>query len=417
MISVIRQLLFPPNASSFSDSEYNSASTEAKKLSNFDQSKVVYPNADLNNVIWGPEDLVEFAEGDIANVFGEEYKIIDSYRRRVRLPTTEYLLVDRVTKLDAKINTYEPCSMTTEYDVPYDFWYSVKGQIPWAVAVESGQCDLLLISYLGIDFQNKGERVYRLLDCELTFMDDVAMEGDTLRYDISINSYASNGDNLLFFFSYNCYVGDKLVLKMRNGAAGFFNDEELDAGKGVIETEAEKQARLKIQKQSFQPLLHCSKRSFDYQDMMALCHGNLNQCFGEGFDQGKNPNLVYSAPKMLMIERITELDPQGGSYGLGLLVGEKDLHPDHWYFPCHFKGDQVMAGSLMSDGCSQLLRFYTWFLGLHTLTEDAVFQPMPGLGQKVRCRGQVTPQVGTLKYRMEITEIGTSPKTLCKSKC
>ena len=108
--------------------------------------------------------------------------------------------------------------MTTEYDVPYDFWYSVQGQIPWAVAVESGQCDLLLIAYLGIDFQNKGERVYRLLDCELTFMDDVAMEGDTLRYDISINSYAQSGDCFLFFFSYNCYVGDKLVLKMRNGS-------------------------------------------------------------------------------------------------------------------------------------------------------------------------------------------------------
>ncbi len=388
--------------------------TEQVKI---DQSKVQYPNADLDNVIWGPQDLVEFAEGDIANVFGDEYKIIDSYSRRVRLPTTEYLLVDRVTKLNAKVNCYEPCSMTTEYDVPYDFWYSVNGQIPWAVAVESGQCDLLLISYLGIDFQNMGDRVYRLLDCELTFMDDVAMEGDTLRYDISINSYARSGDNFLFFFSYNCYVGDQLVLKMRNGAAGFFTDEELDAGKGVIETEAEKKARLSIVKQSFQPLLQCPIRSFDYQDMMALCEGNLAACFGESYGQapGINENLVYAAPKMLMIERITELDPNGGSWGLGLLVGEKTLDPDHWYFPCHFKDDQVMAGSLMSDGCSQLLRFYTWFLGLHTLTEDAVFQPISGLGQQVRCRGQVVPQHGTLIYRMEITEIGTDPKPYAKA--
>ena len=28
----------------------------------------------------------------------------------------------------------------------------------------------MLISYLGIDFQNRGDRVYRLLDCTMTFM-------------------------------------------------------------------------------------------------------------------------------------------------------------------------------------------------------------------------------------------------------
>lgn len=384
--------------------------------SDFDQSLVKYPNADLSNVIWDEEDLREFAEGDIAKVFGESYGVIDSYHRRVRLPTTEYLLVSRVTKLDATCGEYKPCSMTTEYDVPYDYWYSAKGQIPWAVAVESGQCDLLLISYLGIDFQNKGDRVYRLLDCELTFMDDVAMEGDTLRYDISINSYAQSGDGFLFFFSYNCYVGDHLVLKMRNGAAGFFTDSELDAGKGVIETEGEKAARLKIVKQSFNSYLSCDKRKFDNQDMQALCDGDLASCFNSDYAQGnRNQNLVFSAPKMLMIERIIDVDPTGGAYGLGLLVGEKTLDPDHWYFPCHFKQDQVMAGSLMSDGCSQLLRFYTWFLGLHTLTEDAVFQPIPGLGQQVRCRGQVLPQHGTLVYKMEITEIGTDPYPYAKA--
>ena len=43
--------------------------------------------------------------------------------------------------------------MTTEYDLPYDGELSEGGDVPWAVLVESGQCDLMLISYLGIDFQ------------------------------------------------------------------------------------------------------------------------------------------------------------------------------------------------------------------------------------------------------------------------
>ena len=34
--------------------------------------------------IWDYDDLVEYAEGDIANVFGPDYAIIDSYSRRVR---------------------------------------------------------------------------------------------------------------------------------------------------------------------------------------------------------------------------------------------------------------------------------------------------------------------------------------------
>ena len=78
----------------------------------------------------------------------------------------------------------------------------------------------MLISYLGVDFQCRGDRVYRLLDTSLTFF-GVANEGDTLkcdcctvpgcgrsltllgRYDISINSFAyrPNGDIWMFFFS------------------------------------------------------------------------------------------------------------------------------------------------------------------------------------------------------------------------
>jgi len=106
----------------------------------------------------------------ISKVFGKEYKIIDNYARRVRLPTTDYLVVTRVTDLDAKINEYKKSYMATEYDVPTDAPFLIDGHIPWSVAVESGQCDLMLISYVGIDFQNKSERIYRLLGCELTFL-------------------------------------------------------------------------------------------------------------------------------------------------------------------------------------------------------------------------------------------------------
>jgi len=369
-----------------------------------------------DNVIYDYDDLVEFAEGDIGKVFGADYNIIDGYSRRVRLPTTDYLLVTRVTELDAKVNEYKKSYMCTEYDIPVDAPFLIDGQIPWSVAVESGQCDLMLISYIGIDFQAKGERVYRLLDCELTFLEEMAFGGETLRYEIHIDSYARNGEQLLFFFHYDCYVGDKKVLIMRNGCAGFFTDEELSDGKGVIHNDKDKKEFSDAVKSTFTPLLTHQKSNYDYNDMMKLVNGDVAGCFGENYDQsGRNPSLKFSSEKFLMIERITKIEPHGGHWGLGLLEGQKDLDPEHWYFPCHFKGDQVMAGSLMSEGCGQMAMFFMLSLGMHNDVNNARFQPLPGQAQTVRCRGQVLPQHNTLTYRMEVTEMGMHPYPYMKA--
>jgi acyl transferase domain-containing protein/3-hydroxymyristoyl/3-hydroxydecanoyl-(acyl carrier protein) dehydratase len=367
-------------------------------------------------IIWHTADLVEFAEGDIAKVFGEAFAIIDSYPRRVRLPSTDYLLVSRVTALDATVNEYKKSYMCTEYDIPVDAPFLIDGQIPWSVSVESGQCDLLLISYIGIDFQSKGERVYRLLDCELTFLEEMAFGGETLRYEIHIDAYARNGEQLLFFFHYDCFVGDKKVLIMRNGCAGFFTDEELADGKGVILNDKDKAQLANAQKTSFMPLMHRSRDHYDYLDMMKLVNGDVAGCFGPAYDQkGRNPSLKFSSIKFLMIERITKVDTAGGHWGLGLLEGQKELNPSHWYFPCHFKDDQVMAGSLMSEGCGQMAMFFMLSLGMHHQVNNARFQPMPGESQTVRCRGQVLPQHNTLTYRMEVTAMGMLPQPFLKA--
>jgi acyl transferase domain-containing protein/3-hydroxymyristoyl/3-hydroxydecanoyl-(acyl carrier protein) dehydratase len=368
------------------------------------------------NIIWDTADLVEFAEGDIGNVFGEDYHIIDSYSRRVRLPTTDYLLVSRVTALQATVNEYKKSYMCTEYDIPVDAPFLIDGQIPWSVSVESGQCDLLLIAYIGIDFQAKGERVYRLLDCELTFLEEMAFGGETLRYEIHIDSYARNGEQLLFFFHYDCYVSDKKVLIMRNGCAGFFTDEELKDGKGVIHNDTDKAQLADAKKSVFTPLMQRNRDIYDYADMMKLVNGDVAGCFGSRYDQeGRNPSLKFSSKKFLMIERITKVNAVGGHWGLGLLEGQKDLDPEHWYFPCHFKGDQVMAGSLMSEGCGQMAMFYMLSLGMHSYVNNARFQPMQGESQTVRCRGQVLPQHNTLTYRMEVTEMGMKPFPFLKA--
>ncbi len=364
------------------------------------------------NVVFTQEDLVEFANGSIAKVFGQEYSVIDGYRRRVMLPMDPYLLVSRVTDLNATRGEYKPSTMQTEYDIPYGAWYSTDGQIPWAVSVESGQCDLLLISYLGIDFENKGDLVYRLLDCTLTFVDDLPCEGQTLRYDISINSFVNNGDNMLFFFSYRCYVEDRLVLKMDGGCAGFFRDDQLTDGKGVVYSEDEIKARQTAERKYFTPILNTKKTSFSKEDLRHLINGDMEKCFGDisYYANGRNPSLRLPPEKILMIDRINSVDLTGGAYGLGMIVAEKDLHPDDWYFPCHFRDDEVLAGSLQAEGGGNLLRFFMLMLGLQRRMKDARYQPVFDLPQKVRCRKQVTPTADTkLIYKLEIKEIGLIP--------
>src|SRR5690554_8152755 len=118
--------------------------------------------------------------------------------------------------------------------------------------------------------------------------------------------------------------------------------------------------------------------------MMMLVNGDVAGCFGPEYDQGGlNPSLKFSSQKFLMIEQVTQIDQQGGPWGLGVLYGQKRLEPDHWYFPCHFKDDEVMAGSLMSEGCGQLAMFYMLWLGMHKNVKNARFQPIPGESETV----------------------------------
>ena len=55
----------------------------------------------------------------------------------------------------------------------------------------------------------------------------------------------TKGQVTMFFFEYNCYVDGKLLIEMRNGVAGFFTDQELADGKGVIWTGADQKVRAK----------------------------------------------------------------------------------------------------------------------------------------------------------------------------
>ncbi|MDX2317617.1 MAG: bifunctional 3-hydroxydecanoyl-ACP dehydratase/trans-2-decenoyl-ACP isomerase, partial [Hyphomicrobiaceae bacterium] len=92
---------------------------------------------------------------------------------------------------------------------------------------------------------------------------------------------------------------------------------------------------------------------FDYEALLACARGEL---FGPG-------NAQLPLPPMLMFDRITQVQDDGGEYGKGRIVAELDVTPDLWFFACHFKGDPVMPGCLGLDALWQMLGFFLGWLG------------------------------------------------------
>ncbi|CAM5432846.1 Putative poyketide synthase OS=Streptomyces glaucescens OX=1907 GN=pks1A PE=3 SV=1 [Streptomyces glaucescens] len=329
----------------------------------------------------------------------------------MRLPAPPYLFATRVTQLDAEPGEFRPSFIRTEYDVPEDAWYAVDGQVPPAVTIEAGQCDLLLISYLGADFTNRGRRVYRLLDSTLSFVGDLPRTGQTLRYDIWIDQFVRQGDTLLFFFHYDCYADGELILQLTNACAGFFTDEELEASPGLVQGRAAR-AQAPAEKRSFKPPARTERTSLTTTDLDALAEGRIADVFGEGHRQppGCNPSLRLPDGRLRMADEVTVLDRTGGRHGLGRIEAVKRLDPDGWYFTSHFPDDPVLAGSLVAEGAVQLLEVYALSLGLHLTLPDARFQPVPDLTTEVKVRGQITPRTERVEYRIDITELTLLPR-------
>ena len=150
------------------------------------------------------QQLEKLASDKISTVLGDLFSIQDSFPRQVRMPEPPLLLADRVTGIDAEPGSMTTGTIWTETDVTWDAWYLHDGTMPAGVMIEAGQADLLLISYLGADFRNRGKRVYRLLGCQLTYQGGLPRPEETLHYEIHIDGHANMGETSIFFFHYDC---------------------------------------------------------------------------------------------------------------------------------------------------------------------------------------------------------------------
>lgn len=348
------------------------------------------------------------ASGKISEVFGPLFERQDSYPRQVRMPEPPFLLADRVTGIDAEPGSMGTGTIWTETDITADSWYLHQGRIPGGLMIEAGQADLLLISWLGADFLNRGERVYRLLGCELTYRGELPGPGDTLCYDIHIDGHAKQGDVRLFFFHYDCRVNGELRLQVRHGQAGFFTDEELAHSGGLLWDPAEETAQ---GEQLEPPPVAAVAPSFSRQQLMAFAEGRAYECFGPGYELAASHTATPSIQggRMMLLGEISELRLDGGPWGRGYLRAETSITAEDWLFEGHFKNDPCMPGTVMFEGCLQTMAFYLAALG-YTLERDGWrFEPIPESTYKMRCRGQVIPTSQHLVYEVFVHEVVAGP--------
>lgn len=128
--------------------------------------------------------------------------------------------------------------------------------------------------------------------------------------------------------------------------------------------------------------------SFTREELLACSRGEM---FGPG-------NSKLPAPDMLMMDRVVEINEDGGAHGKGYIHAELDINPDLWFFQCHFIDDPVMPGCLGLDAMWQLLGFHLACSG------------GPGRGRalgvgEVKFTGQILPEHKKVSYYIDMKRV------------
>ncbi len=381
-------------------------------------TRTVAPSAPKEKAVFDKAQCQTIATGKISEVFGPEFKEVDTYPTRVRLPDGPLNFVDRIMHIsgDKGHKGQDKLSggrIVTEHDVLPGAWYLDNERIPTGISVEAGQADLCLSGYLGIDFKTKGKAMYRLLDAVVTFHDHLPRVGDTIHYDIRGSRFIRQADTYLYFFEYDGTVNGKPYITMRNGTAGFFTPQQLAEGKGLIMKEGEMEPIAGKRPADWQELApFTEKESYNDEQIARLIEGDLEGCFGPIFSGlSVNRPLTFPGNMMRLIDRVPLVDPTGGRAGMGLIKAEIDIPYDAWFLVHHFCDDQVMPGTLMYESCMQAWKVFLLRMGwIVEQTPDVIFEPICEVRSGLRCRGQVIPGTKQAQYEIHIKEIGYNPE-------
>ena len=332
--------------------------------------------------------IVAYAEGNPSECFGARYLPFDQERRLARLPRDPFLFLDRVSDVDAAPWVLSPSGwVTCEFDVTADAWYFAANRqrtMPFAVLLEAAlQPCGWLAAFLGSALLSDTDLSFRNLDGSGTQHAEVTPETGTLTTRARLTKTSQAGGMILQEFDLEVRAGARLIYAGQTGF-GFFPAAALAAQVGIrgasLLTQAEGPSPRALPR--FEPTVPKT---------------NSAPPIASG--------LELPARAFAMVDSIQLLDLYGGAAQLGLIVGEKLVDPEEWFFRAHFYQDPVMPGSLGLEAALQLVKVFARerFADLRTTHR---FQAMAsGESHVWQYRGQVIPSNRKVRVEVEITAI------------
>ena len=355
------------------------------------------------NYLYGREQVITMTDTSMSAVLGEQYKDVDQYPVRARMPLPPFLFVSRIVSIDAEYGVFRPSSIVAEFDLDEDCVFRAGDTyISPLIASEASHIAIFLIAYMGLDAISKGTLSYRAIDSHMTAHSERPFRvGDTLRTVLKINRFVKNGSTTLLFFTFESYNGDELI-SITEATGGFFTRADLASNKGIIQPKL--QMRKNVTPKEFPHLSGATRRTYEKSELDAFYKGDYKTCFGVA-PKPTQKEIYYLPFDLRMVDRVTEIDYNGGIYGRGLICGEKQITPDMWPFKAHFKNDPVFPAIITSDGVTQLGMFLFAHAGLLNKFDNATFTMIKGNCVDSKFRGQVRHGHSTLRYQVNVKDV------------
>jgi 3-hydroxymyristoyl/3-hydroxydecanoyl-(acyl carrier protein) dehydratase len=281
--------------------------------------------------LYDSDRILAFSNGNPSEAFGEPYRVFDSERVIARLPGPPFQFLDRITAVTGEPFVLKAgAACEAQYDVPPEAWYFAANRcetMPFAVLLEVAlQPCGWLAAYCGSALVSPEDLAFRNLGGKATQFRPVTPGTGMLTTTARMTSVSRSAGMVIQH--YDTTVRDRGgVVYEGNTYFGFFSRRQLANQVGIRDAKVPWPGG---------------------QDAARAGRGELPR------------EAPFPAPMLRMIDRIEAYLPDGGSKGLGLVVGRIAVDPSSWFFQAHFYQDPVWPGSLGLESFLQLLKYAAW---------------------------------------------------------
>jgi acyl transferase domain-containing protein/3-hydroxymyristoyl/3-hydroxydecanoyl-(acyl carrier protein) dehydratase len=289
------------------------------------------PQAAKKAAIYDSARILAFSNGNPSEAFGEPYRVFDRDRTIARLPGPPFQFLDRITAVSGEPFVLKAgASCEAQYDIPPDVWYFGENRgerMPFSVLLEIAlQPCGWLAAYCGSALTSPEDLAFRNLGGRATQFRPVTPESGTLTTNVTMTNVSQSAGMIIQH--YDMRVSDRTGTVYEGTTYfGFFSRPALANQVGIRDAKVPWPTG---------------------RDVARARRGELPH------------EPPFPAPMMRMIDRIESFLPDGGSKGLGLVVGRIAVDPSFWFFKAHFFQDPVWPGSLGLESFLQLLKYAAW---------------------------------------------------------